>query len=355
MNGLMIWVLGIFLYFSATAHASQFEIVEWRGRQALKMTGPINSGTAARFNEIADGIEPAEHGLPVLLLDSPGGSVFEALLLSAAMKNRPFHTVIPDGASCASACASIVFIAGKYRTMEHFGRFGQHSCSVSGTPDTECNELISQHAMSNGVSHGSVAAFVTYTAPTEMLWFSRADIDGWGISHYPGSEESGFEKSEPRIFKAITGKTPPAQAAWRLDFWKNGWRAFNRSVSDAERELQLNQFCVEHIPGVLFLAIEIHGPSEKVEEVTQRVVLLTDEFSLETTEPMIWQEDRLVTMVAIPIPTEKVLPWLTEVSQYEFRVDTKKPYEPIGAHGFLSGSRDNLIFAANNCDYSTSQ
>ncbi|WP_205389227.1 hypothetical protein [Sulfitobacter sp. JL08] len=352
MFGLRIWILGISLVFSAVAaHASQFEIVDWRGGQALKMTGKIDLGTAARFNSIADRVKPAEHGLPILLLDSPGGNVFEALLLSAAMKNRPFHTVIADDASCASACASIVFIAGKYRTMEHFGRFGQHSCSVSGAPDSECNELISQHAISNGVSHGSVAAFVTYTAPTEMLWFSREDIDGWGISHYPGSEESGFEKSEPRVFRAITGKLPAAQSAWRLDFWKNGWRAFNRPSSDAERELQLNQFCVEHIPGVLFLAIEIHGPSEVVEEVTQRVVLLTDVFSLETSEPMIWQEDRLVTMVAIPIPTEKVLAWLTEVSQYEFRIDTKQPYEPIGAIGYLSGSRKNLIFAANNCDY----
>lgn len=267
------------------------------------------------------------------------------------MKTRPFHTVIPDGASCASACASIVFIAGKYRTMESFGRFGQHSCSVSGVPDPECNEVLSQHAVSNGVSHGSVAAFVTYTDPSDMIWFSREDIDGWGISHYPGSEASGFEKSEPRVWRALTGKVPPAQSAWRLDLWKNGWRAFNRPSSDAERELQLNQFCVEHIPGTLFLAIEIHGPSEVIADVALRVVLLTDAFSLETSDPMIWQEDELVTMVAIPIPNQKVLSWLTEVSQYEFRIDTKAPYDPIGATGYLSGSRENLIFAANNCDY----
>lgn len=342
----------VFLLLSQTAaQAAQFKIVNWRGGEALLMTGTIDFGTASRFNDVADRVKPAAHGYPVLLLDSPGGSVFEALLLSAALNNQPFHTVIPDGASCASACASIVFVAGKYRTMEHFGRFGQHSCAVAGQPDEECNELISQHAVSHGVSHGAIAAFVTYTAPEEMLWFSREDIDGWGITYYPGSEQSGFEKSEPRAIRAITGKTPPAQAAWRLDFWKNGWRAFNRPSSDDERELQLNQFCVEHIPGVLFLALEIHGPSETVESAIERVDLLTDVFRLSTHEPVVWQEDELVSLVAIKLPTEQIIPWLTKVNQYSFRIETKAPYDPIGASGFLAGSRENLIFAANNCDF----
>jgi hypothetical protein len=339
------------LFAASASEATNFELVDWRGIKALRLSGVISPGATAKFRSIADQAEPAKHGVPVLLLDSPGGDVLEALQLSTAIKNRSFHTVIPNGASCASACASIVFVAGKYRTMEHFGRFGQHSCSIGGRPDPECNEIISEHAVSSGVSHGSVAAFVTYTPPDEILWFSREDIDGWGISHYPGSEESGFTKSEPRVLKALTGSTPSAQSAWRLDFWGNGWRAFNRPSSDYERELQLNQICLESLKGRLFLAMEIHGKKEVLQRAIERVVLITDIFTLQTSQPAIWQEDSSVAMVSIPILTDEVLPWLTKVDKYTFLIETKEPYETIAATGYIEGSRKNLIFAANNCDF----
>ena len=84
---------------------------------------------------------------------------------------------------------------------------------------------------------------------------------------------------------------------------------------------------------------------------TNKVELLTDVFRISTHEPFVWQEDELVSMVAIIVPTEQVIPWLTKVTQYSFRIDTKSPYDPIVASGFLTGSRKNLIFAANHCDF----
>jgi hypothetical protein len=235
--------------------------------------------------------------------------------------------------------------------MEHGGRFGQHSCSFNGIQDNDCNELISQHALSNGVSHGSVAAFVTYVAPDQMLWFSREDIDGWGISHYPGSDESGFHKSEPRVSQVITGQFPPAQAAWRLDFWGNGWRAFNRPSSDFERELQVNQFCIEHIPGVLAIAVEVHGSASTIANVVNQMILRTKNFYIANRSPMIWQEDSEVSMVAVLIPPEKVLTWLRDSDYFEISIFTERPFEPIEVTGYIGDSRSNLIFSANNCHF----
>ena len=105
------------------------------------------------------------HGASVVLLDGPGGSVGEALRISKIFDDHVVHTVIPKGAKCASACASIVFIAGKYRTIEEGGLLGQHSCSLRGLKDQECNNLVSQHALEHGVSYGSVAMIVGYVAP----------------------------------------------------------------------------------------------------------------------------------------------------------------------------------------------
>lgn len=332
------------------ASAADFELVEWRGRSALKMTGPIDEGTADKFAAIADRAEPAAHGLPILLLDSLGGSVLEALLLSSALDGRPFHTVIPDGAECASACASIVFIAGRYRTMEAFGRFGQHSCSYGGVEDPDCNEVISQHAFQHGVSHGSVAAFLTYVPAADILWLSREDIDGWGISHYPGSEEAGFEKSEPRVIGMITGRVPPGQSSWRLDFWEDGWRAFVRPARDDERELQISMYCREDTPGSLFLLAELNGPEEVIRGAIEHASLETDTFTIGQVKPSVWQIDPLVTGVAIEIPEALVMPWLTTVQSFKFSLAVAPPYDPIWATGSLSRSRENLIFAANHCD-----
>jgi hypothetical protein len=212
--------------------------ITWRGRPVLLISGEIKQGDAAAVSEKLASLPAWPHGAAVLLLNSPGGSVAEALRLSSLIDSRPVHTVIPKGALCASACASIVFIAGKFRTIEHGGRFGQHSCSVGGVKDPTCSELIAQHAIAHGVSHGSVAAFVTYVSPDQISWMDRAEADCFGITRYPFDRESGFEKSEPCAIAVIFGKKPRAQSGWRVDFKGDGYRAFQRTVDDSTREME---------------------------------------------------------------------------------------------------------------------
>ncbi len=271
-----------FLCFLATTEVglvAEFEIVDWRGHQVLKMSGEIDSGTADKFLAKSGSVSALPHGLPVLLLDSSGGSVSEALAISGILGVRKFHTVVANGSRCASACASLVFIAGSQRTVEPFGLLGQHSCSKGGVPDQQCNELLAEHGYAHGVSHGSIAAFVTYTAPEDIIWFSREDADGWGLTRYAGEAESGFEKSEPRAIAMIVGRKPQAQSAWRIDFREDGYEAFLRPVSDDERELELNLFCIESFPGRLFLSMEVNGPTDAVREAAAAVTVETDKFS----------------------------------------------------------------------------
>lgn len=250
----------VIITMTGSSLAASVDIQEWNGHRVLGIDGTIEPGDAEQIARKLPLAEKMPYGTPVVVLNSPGGSVTEALKISKLFDDSPVHTVIPNRAKCASACASIVFIAGEYRTMEDGAAFGQHSCSVNGVKDEECNEVISEHAVAHGVSHGSVASFVSYVDPEDILWFSRADAEGWGITRYPGEDLSGFEKSEPRVFRMITGKEPPAQARWRINFKQKGFEAFVRTVSDYEREMQLNLFCVESLRGKLFLAMEITGP-----------------------------------------------------------------------------------------------
>lgn len=338
-----------FLLVGNSAHAGSISIEHWRGRDVLRLSGPIDAGLADELHAKEELAELWPHGARVLLLDSPGGSVAEAFRISAILDKSPFHTVVPNQAKCASACASIIFIAGKFRTVEPFGAFGQHSCSRNGIQDRECNEVLSNNALAHGVSHGSVAAFLTYASPKDMVWFSREDTDGWGISRYPGEKASGFEKSEPRVLQIITGKKPSAQSAWRLDFMNNGYRAFLRPAADDERELQMNVFCFEPLPGRLFLSMEINGAAETVTNAILNVEVATEAFEWKIGSPLIMQSDPQVASVVVEVPQPKIKAFLTKSDSLKFTIDLRQPYDPIIATTYLAGSRKNLTFAANNC------
>lgn len=335
---------------ACSAFGQSLELVEWNGRTALSLKGAIEGGLAERFASIAPTVPPDAHGVPLLLLDSPGGDVDVAFAVSKIMDIIPFHTVIQSGATCASACASILFVAGTYRTMEDGGLFGLHSCSSGGIQNRLCNEEIAMHAVAHGVSHGAINAAQSYVGPGDIAWYSRADIDGWGISRYPGVEAVGFEKSEPQFFRML-GKNSPAQVVWRLDFWAKGWRAFYRPMADDQRELQLNIFCHESMRGKIFFMLEVNGPADLIQSVTQKAMLTTDVFTSVENSPVVTQIDPMVSGIFLVVPTENVLPLLRSADRFEFRVSMTKPYEDLVVNGSFSGSRPNLKFAANHCDY----
>lgn len=338
----------VFVY-ASPATALEIVTTEWRGHQVLLATGPIVPGDADRFLTALQETSPLPHGAKVVLLDSPGGSVDEAMRISDILRSFSVHMVIPEGARCASACASILFIAGKYRTVEEGGKFGQHSCSRQGVADPDCNEAIAQHAFDRGVSHGSVSAFVTYVAPEDILWMNRQNVDCWGISRYPFTDESKFWKSEPCAIKGLSGRMPSAQTAWRVDFLNNGYRAFLRPVHDHVRELELGLFCDETHPGQLFLSMDIMGPSNLISRTLTRTYLFLDDSPAQHLSHYVVQQDQVYSRVIVPLPRSLTLKFLQRVARVEIAFDVKQPYEPIGASTLLSGSRKALIFAANHC------
>lgn len=345
----LVSILTVLLWVPCVVTAMVFSTINWRGQDALLAMGPIIMGDKERLADALENLTPFPHGVPVVLLDSPGGSVKAALDISKMLEEIPVHMVIPDGASCASACASILFIAGKYRTVDPGGLFGQHSCSIDGVASENCNNIISEHALAHGVSYGSVSAFITYTPPQDILWFSREDVDCWGISHYPYTVESGFEKSEPCVFPMLGKNFPPAQSAWRLDFMSDGYRAFLRPAADHMRELELSLFCDEIQPGRLFISMDILGPSTNVGNAITSATLEAAPIARRNTDFTVSQFDTNYSRVVIEIPEADVLSFLIETHALALIFATRPPYETIRANSNISTSRKVLIFAANNC------
>lgn len=345
----LLLAFSLLLSFVTQTIAADVFLTSWRGHKVLSIKGSIEEGDALKVAELLPTANKMPYGTPIVVLEGPGGSVGEALKISRIFDSYPVHTVITKGSKCASACGSIIFIAGKYRTLEEGAALGQHSCSMGGRRNDECNEVIANHAIQHGVSHGAIAAFVTFTPPEGILWFSRSDAEGWGLTRYPGEDMSGFEKSEPRALKLIVGEFPLAQPKWRIGFRENGFDAFVRTSSDFEREMQISLFCLEQRPGRMFLAMEITGTESAVKDAVAGVAINTDVGEWISASPAIYQKDELMSELFVEVPKEQTIPLMKEAEKLQYGVMLRKPYEQMIAQTLLEDSRKVLLFAANNC------
>jgi hypothetical protein len=86
------------------------------------LTGSIDPGAAQRF-----ATEVAAHGeyVKTIVLDSPGGSVSDALAIGRQIRDKGFSTSVPAGALCASSCP-LVLAGGKKRSADVKAAIGVH-------------------------------------------------------------------------------------------------------------------------------------------------------------------------------------------------------------------------------------
>ena len=101
----------------------QFQLLQsGDGRRAVLAQGDIVDGDAQR---LASGalrrVTRDRHGTKTLLLDSPGGGGGRGDGHGRRDARAGVTTVVPAHGFCASACASVLFVAGKYRTIEATG------------------------------------------------------------------------------------------------------------------------------------------------------------------------------------------------------------------------------------------
>ena len=134
MNKMAVFTwLGSLVLFAPTTNAMEFRTGIWKGHAAFFGNGAIVDGDAVALAKAAVAVPLAAHGRRFLLLNSPGGSVAEAMKVSEEINKLQIHTVVPRGSSCQSACGAILFVAGDPRTIEEGGEIGLHTCYASAT------------------------------------------------------------------------------------------------------------------------------------------------------------------------------------------------------------------------------
>lgn len=98
-----------------------FETTQWAGQRALAITGAIAGGDAARFADFIATHEDPE----IVFLNSPGGSVSDALAIGRQLRDIGATTAMADSDVCLSACPYIL-AAGTTRTIPEGAWVGVH-------------------------------------------------------------------------------------------------------------------------------------------------------------------------------------------------------------------------------------
>lgn len=168
------------------ASAMDFTIETSVGGKYIAATGEIVSGDFDRMTAVLDEASVDKDGFRKILLESPGGNVGEAMKVAQLIRRMNFITYV--NGLCASACAAVLYPAGRYSVLFDEGRLGFHSCSVASTHKAwpECNDAIAQLAADNGFPLGSVKVFMNMAGPQDVQWMSNVLAPCYGLERLRG-------------------------------------------------------------------------------------------------------------------------------------------------------------------------
>lgn len=181
LAGIVFW-----LFRCESAAAMTFDVVAMNGEPAIHGRGEIVPGDAVRLRAVLVPKAKHSYGYYTLVLESPGGSVQAAFELSRLIDSHYVNTYVGPGGRCVSACAAIVFIAGREHVAVPGAYLGFHGCFNAQTKRIEslCNEAIAEHAIAHGTAYGAVMAFIEKIPSNEVVWIGGREADCWGINQY---------------------------------------------------------------------------------------------------------------------------------------------------------------------------
>ena len=104
--------------------------IELASGGTLRLQGTIDPGVAER---LAAELDARGEYVTLVELESPGGSVGDALAMSAMLRDRELAVRVPSGAICASSCP-IVLAGGAVREVARDANVGVHQIFTQGGP-----------------------------------------------------------------------------------------------------------------------------------------------------------------------------------------------------------------------------
>jgi hypothetical protein len=171
------------------------------GLDMISVKGPIVRGDAAVFSHVTSDSNQA-----IVLLNSEGGIVVDALAIGRESRRRNFATSVAPNKLCASACA-LIWLAGARRYAEDGSAIGFHASYIekdgalleSGVANALVGAYVSQLGLSD-----QVVAYVTSAPPKGMLWLTRNDAARLGLPFISASTALGKDFDSRTMKTGIT-------------------------------------------------------------------------------------------------------------------------------------------------------
>lgn len=156
----------------ATGHdpIGELDIALSEDGRSVTLHGPFGMGASTRFMQAVKNA-PQLHRV---LLDSPGGRLYEAHEIATEVRRRGLQARATG--DCASAC-TLVFVAGSRRSLAAHARLGFHRASVASVNplhDELANRKLAQLYDEAGLPQDFVASVLR--TPSRRMWFPSTDV-----------------------------------------------------------------------------------------------------------------------------------------------------------------------------------
>lgn len=232
----------------------------------ITLAGPIVEGDADRLRSVLSGYEDVQMSDILILLDSPGGSLLEALDVAKLLEARSeivsaqVGTADNPDAVCASACV-IAFLGADLRYLAENGRIGVHQFSdPSGTVEAHVGIDIAQRLASDVIGlldrqNVEVELFeqMSTTPADRITWVSKELLQRWRVT-------TGSVFNERMEYRNLNGKVALHMVHDSL-FGKNEMTLF---CSDG-----LMAYAVLHEPELAlfgWLALVVDGVDHRIDD-----------------------------------------------------------------------------------------
>jgi hypothetical protein len=141
----------------------------WRvtaDRRVLIVTGEFTEGIA----EAVEQSLAANRSVGIVVFESPGGDVEEAMRIGLAIRQNGLETGVAT--ACSSAC-TYSFVAGRQRILLPGGRLGFHACQkVVWYFDCE-NQGLSSYLIASGIDETFIRK--TFSVKPQDIWYPKPE------------------------------------------------------------------------------------------------------------------------------------------------------------------------------------
>ena len=157
----------------------------------LSLTGTIDPGAAERF---AAELDARGEYVKTVVLDSPGGSVTDALAMGLQIHERGLGTRVNAGALCASSCP-IVFAGGSTRSASPQAAIGVHQIYAAALGQTsQTGEQLAGMVMSDAQSTtAKIIGQLTDAGVDPALWLHALRTPPERLYYFTPEEMTGLK------------------------------------------------------------------------------------------------------------------------------------------------------------------